>query len=122
MIGPNFVPSEDSLILRDISMEPKNMRTKIQMIKAFISSVLDHLGFTNLQRETTLKNTSVSNLMACMRLFSYIAKGWKKADDLILLEKFLNLGHINEKLENNENLMNTKEFIVRFIELSKKTD
>lgn len=110
MIDSSFV----SPLLHDKNLRPKNTRTKIRMIRSFITSVLGHLEIPTFTAKKALR-TKISSLMGSMRLFSDIASGAKTGRDLNQLEQWVKIKTLKEKLDNQDNIKKALKFIKKYI-------
>jgi len=104
----------DTTLLRDRTQDPKMVRTKINMIKQFVSSVLDELNVPTVQIEPSL-NVSGSHLIACLEVFKDIARGNKQGKDLIQLEKHLKISNLKERLEDDKQTKVAVDLIKTYI-------
>jgi hypothetical protein len=111
---PSAMRLENTEILNDQSQDPKTIRTKILMIKKFVTAVLDQLDIPDMTIEKSL-NVSARQLIAVLDIFKDISRGHLKGKDLINLEKHLKLENLSDKLEDDSKVNNAVELIKTYL-------
>ncbi len=110
----DYVETEHTKIFRDKQLSPDNVRTKFNMLKNFISGVLDQLDISDNVIENSLKVPG-SELIACMELFKDIGRGNKTGKDLNMLDKHIKITGLSEKLLDDKKVANAVDFIKKHI-------
>lgn len=109
-----IIKTERMKTFDDKSLNIENARTKLDMMKNFIASVLDQLNIPNKTINDSF-NVPVGNLTACMTLFKDIARDSQTGKDLIKLEKLLKITGLKERLDDTANVERAVKFIKAYV-------
>lgn len=111
----DIIKTDNLKTLKQKQINPKNVRTKTNMMKSVIGLVLDQLEVPDTKSEKVLSEATPQSLVVCMNVLKDIARGHKQLKDLVLLENALPGLKIQDNLLDNTKLVRAKKVIDRFI-------
>jgi hypothetical protein len=100
--------------LQDKNKNPKNIRTKIDMIKSLIHGFLHQLDLPDRICEIKIREASVNNLMKVTKLFNHVKKGISKPVDLAKIKDYLNYPEVEDRLKNEKYAERAIKYIKKF--------
>jgi hypothetical protein len=93
-----IVVTDNTKVFQDKTLDPTNARTKLNMLRSFISAVLDQLEVSDSAVKTIVENSSTENLLSCMSIFKDIARDIHDGQFLSEIEKYLGITGLKDKL------------------------
>ena len=106
--------TEKTKKLYDKTKNPKNPRTKLNLIKVVIHGFLDQLDLPKRVIHDKISEAGTKNLMKTMAVLKNVNRGLSKSKELMKLKTFLKYPAVADRLKNKKFLKNAIKYLKKF--------